>query len=269
VCLFSGWDGLPSDMLMPDHCIAVTGRLVIPPSEGLEFRDQFGNLVFSSEATTCYVSGIGTCQDLIVGIPETHNGLPVTAIGRTAFVNCEFIREVYIPDSVKIINSAAFESCDSLKKVRIPRGAAIYGAAFWNCEELTDLDIPYKDVIYPNSVKAFAGCSLTEFVFPDNILEIEDSFLRNNRITEIIIPENVSSIDYEAFRYCIYLKKIFLPVSLRSVTGQAFSDCDSLTDIYYQGTQEQWNNINITYAGSSFRNAIVHYNSTIEDYNEG
>ena len=50
-----------------------------PPSEsGLTFE-------LHSDGYTCYVSGIGTCTDTEIVIPDYYNGLPVTNIGGSAF----------------------------------------------------------------------------------------------------------------------------------------------------------------------------------------
>ena len=41
-----------------------------------------------------------------------------------------------------------------------------------------------------------------------------------------------------------------------------FVSCDNLTDVYYPGTEEDWNNIEIQDDNDPLLNATIHYNST-------
>lgn len=84
------------------------------------------------------VSGIGTCTDTNIVIPDKYNGLPVTEIGMAAFQNAQInsvtlcstitsisgsafrnstIRSISIPSSVKTIGSFAFQGCNYLSTV--------------------------------------------------------------------------------------------------------------------------------------------------------
>lgn len=56
-----------------------------------------------------------------VEIPAEYNGYPVTKIIYYAFSNCDYLQEVYIPDSVKNITLYAFAFCPELRKVRFPK----------------------------------------------------------------------------------------------------------------------------------------------------
>ena len=50
-------------------------------------------------------------------------------------------------------------------------------------------------------------------------------------ITDVIIPDGVTTIERDAFKNCRKLKSIILPSSLREIQGYAFSDCTSLQSI--------------------------------------
>ena len=66
----------------------------------------------------CYLSGIGTCTDTNVVIPEiSPDGDSVTSIGEFAFYGCSSLASVVIPDSVTSIGSQVFDSCSALKDV--------------------------------------------------------------------------------------------------------------------------------------------------------
>ena len=53
-------------------------------------------------------------------IPETIDGLPVTAIYKETFASCKLITGVTIPNTVKTIGSHAFTSCKALKILSFP-----------------------------------------------------------------------------------------------------------------------------------------------------
>lgn len=75
----------------------------------------------------------------------------------------------------------------------------------------------------------------------------ESSFARANNLVEVHIPEGITTVGAYAFRGCKNLKTVYLPASLQTLGFAAFGKsgdenygCDSLTDIHYAGTAEQW-----------------------------
>ena len=60
---------------------------------------------------------------------------------------------------------------------------------------------------------------------------IEDKEFANTSYEEIIIPDSVKEIGYEAFRNCKNLKKVKLPKNLKLLGDAAFFDCVSLESI--------------------------------------
>ncbi len=49
-----------------------------------------------------------------------------------------------------------------------------------------------------------------------------------------------STIGYSAFNGCTGLTSITIPNSVTSIGSYAFNDCTNLKDIYYTGTQSEW-----------------------------
>ena len=101
-------------------------------SEGLEYT--------LLEDDTYEVSGIGTCTDTDIVIPETYNGKAVTMIGESAFYNCYRLTSVEIGDSVTMIGESAFDYCRSLTSVVIPDSVTSIGNyAFNGCYKLVEV----------------------------------------------------------------------------------------------------------------------------------
>jgi hypothetical protein len=63
-----------------------------------------------------------TGNALKVVIPAEIEGLPVTAIGYSAFEYSGTLTSIIIPDTVTSIGSYAFYNCDSLLSITIPDG---------------------------------------------------------------------------------------------------------------------------------------------------
>lgn len=128
-----------------------------------------------------------------VEIPQTINGLPVTEINESAF-RSSHIKQIIIPDSVKVIGTSAFEDCYFLNSVKLPDGLSeLEENVFWGCVSLEKIEIP-SSVIRINST-AFDLCSgLKELNIPENIEQLgEDSknmFSRCSSLTSITVDKN-------------------------------------------------------------------------------
>ena len=150
------------------------------------------NYSFSGIADEAFVG----CQSLVdVKIPEG-----VTSIGTGAFFNCENLTSVTFPSSLTSIGASAFKQCWKLTSVDIPDGVtSISGYAFQDCHELTSVKIP-------SSVKsigegAFLGCkTLTSIKIPDGVVSIGDSaFFSCVLLNDIEIAKSVTTIGESAF----------------------------------------------------------------------
>jgi hypothetical protein len=180
------------------------------------------------------------CRYTIVSlvIPDT-----VTAIDCGAFCNCYVLETVIIPGSVKIIGNDAFSSCYALKNLELGEGIEkISNFAFWNCDSLKSVTIPTSvTTIYP----IFCRCYMLETVIlHDNIDYIDAScFDENPSLKSFTIQPKVTDIPSYAFNKNTSMETLVIPVSVTHI-GRAFVDqCVSLKTITYEGTIEQWNNI--------------------------
>lgn len=146
-------------------------------------------------------------------IPNSHNGLPVTIIGESAFYECNKLKKVEIPNTIITIENDAFNSCEALSTIDFENSSnlsTIGDSAFSHCRMLRTITIP-KSVI---SIKesAFFDCwNLKQIIFEE--------------------ASGLESIGERAFGSCAYLPEITIPASVNSIEEQAFRDCDRLVHI--------------------------------------
>lgn len=114
---------------------------------------------------------------------------------------------------------------------------AIGKTAYVNGEKL----VGTKEVIWS---KRTVSNEVTSVNIPSGVTRIGiQAFLFCTSLTSITIPDGVLSIENEAFEACESLTSITIPDSVTSIGDYAFYDCTSLANIYYKGTEEQWNSI--------------------------
>ena len=81
-------------------------------------------------------------------------------------------------------------------------------------------------------------------------------------LTSVTIPDGVTSIGNGVFSGCSGLTSITIPDSVTSIGSYAFYNCIWLTRIFYNGTAEQWGEINVATDGNYYlTNAKRYYYS--------
>ena len=186
-------------------------------------------------------------------IPDT-----VTGIGSYAFYNCSSLPSVTIPDGVTTISESAFEGCSRLSSVTIPDSVTSIGkSAFRDCCKLTGLTIP--DSVTSIGDHAFNGCNgLTSVTIPASVTRISAGMFYNCwSLSNVTIPNGVTSIGDSAFGMCTDLSSVTIPDSVTTIGRDAFYYC-GLTDVYYDGTAEDWAKIFIGDGNEPLTNATLH-----------
>ncbi len=130
-------------------------------------------------------------------------------IGSCMFENCSGLTEIFLPNSITSIDTAAFSGCTGLTSVTFPENLTSIGIrAFEGCTGLTSVTIP--DKVYSIDYWAFKGCT---------------------GLTSLTIGKNVTSIGSSAFYGCKGLTSVLIPNSVTSIKGGAFNDCSGLTSV--------------------------------------
>jgi len=92
---------------------------------------------------------------------------------------------------------------------------------------------------------AFAGCGMNTLIIPNSVITIgEGAFFCGQGIQTVILGNSVTTIGRSAFNYCDGMKNITIPVSIATIESSAFYESNWIENVYYAGTETQWNDIN-------------------------
>ena len=165
-------------------------------------------------------------------------GDSVTTIGDDAFSWCGGLTSIVIPDSVTSIGGGAFSWCDGLTSIVIPDSVTSIGnSAFYGCYSLKyneydnayylgNEDNPYRVLVKAKSYD-ITSCNIHE----DTVIIYLDAFSGCSSLSEIVIPDSVTSIGNSAFFECCSLSSVVIGDSVTTIGDYAFSRCGGLTSI--------------------------------------
>ena len=149
----------------------------------------------------------------------------VTSIGDFAVNNCASLTEVSISDSVTSIGSCVFMDCESLAVIHIPKGVTrIDNSAFFYCPSLASITVDQDNAVYHSagnclilteSKMLVVGCQTSVIPTDGSVTVIGNgAFFRQDRLSKIVIPDTVTSIQDQAFAYCEALTELHIPASV-------------------------------------------------------
>lgn len=220
--------------------------------------DYQGDVVIPSSVvyngTTYFVTGIDNYafddSDVTsVSIPNT-----VKSIGSSAFAYCPSLSLVTVSNTLTTIGSSAFNGCSSLQNISLPQSLTSIGSsAFRECASLTTISIPgsvsyigpgafygsgiNNPIIFKNQFVYLPSSYQGSYEIPKGITEIIGSaFADCTGLTEIFIPNEVTTIGESAFRGCSKIKYVIVPKGVQYIPAIMFYQCTDLEEVSLPNT---------------------------------
>lgn len=247
-CIFCGIikEGM-EEIPLVNHVNGINGCIwcnQIIGSEGLEYS-------FDEEKQAYILTGIGSCADIHLVVPEAYDGYPIYKIGKSAFndnlnlksvkfaenskveiideqafMNCLNIEEIYLPNSLIEIGKSAFNKCASLKSIEIPENVKeLPVGAFYVCIKLESVTLPKN--LEKIGASAFEQCvELREITIPNTVTIIDYKAFRSTKVLKVTFEENSSLKEIGRFAFeNSYLSSIIIPDSVEEIGSHAFTYC--------------------------------------------
>lgn len=170
-----------------------------------------------------------------IRIPETIEGVPVTAIGERAFaVKTEAPVAEPVDEQeaeLSFVTEAPAETAEgqALRRVFLPDSIETIGAyAFHGCSALERVSLPAK--LQEISLRMFDGCgSLEQITLPAGLRRIGDyAFYGCGSLKKLRLPESVERIGKYAFYNCRKMEEINIPLATTDLNMGMFLNCDAL-----------------------------------------
>lgn len=208
-------------------------------SIGVEAFDGCGKLAtvtLNSDAIASASRESNKSMSAIFGDQVQHYiiGNDVTSLGYNIFNDCSNMTSITIGNGVKNIASFAFEGCSGLKKVIIP------DIASWcNIEFAGGTFVRSNPLSYANHLYSDEDTEITDLVIPNGVTSIANfAFYDCDGLISVTIPESVISIDHKAFYDCDGLISVSIPKSVKTIGNEAFSSCGRIKSLSIPGSVE-------------------------------
>ena len=118
------------------------------------------------------------------------------------------------------------------------------------------------DAIYNKIDDGYLSSAFTALLLKNNINPLEymsyvpSDFMLEINVEDFVIPNGIKKIKWYAFSWCDF-KSITIPKSVEIIEDSAFSNCE-ITDVYYKGPWDGWDDIKIEYDNEELLNAELH-----------
>ena len=146
----------------------------------------------------------------------------------------------------------------------------------WNLSSGEKKESPFKNnkeikhVVIEDGVTDIGYCAfgdysnLKDITIADSVTNIGKLAFKNcSSLENIIIPNSVEVINSYTFYNCNNITRVTIPTGVTTIDRKAFCECTNLTDIYYGGTEEQWNKMSISSENDELENVTIHYKRDI------
>ena len=205
-----------------------------------------GELSLAEAAAVSDLGTVFTNNTQITSFNELSNFTGITSIGSQAFNGCTGLSSITIPENVISIGGEAFNGCTGLASITIPENITTIGSdAFKGCTGLTKAEFAnIEDLcsmvfenyeanpLYNAHHLYINGEEITELVVPNSVTSIGNySFKGCSSLTSATIPNSVTEIGISTFSGCTSLSSVSLPDNLTKISDGMFTNCSNLASI--------------------------------------
>lgn len=182
--------------------------------------------------------------------------LPVYQVAEAGFKNKKNIISVYLGDNLEVVSTNGFEVCTNLATVTCgPKLRSIGGGAFGSGGDsmaLHTFDLSRTTGLTEIGACAFRFTQFTEFTIPATVTAINYGMFQGcAQLTTVKFLGEVSVIFNDMFLNSTNLREVWIPKSVTEIQKWAFGSYSGMPSegvalvVKYEGTQEEWNAINI------------------------
>lgn len=202
------------------------------------YKDKITTLVVEEGITSLgYYSFFNMTKLTKVSLPSTLTkigglGTVVSDEGSYGcFQDCTALEEITLPKNLTTINSCAFRGCTALKSITIPDSVTTIGnGVFAGCTSLAD--VTYGSGLKETGDYAFWNAGVKRVTWGKNIKTLTQYTFFGCQMTEIEIPDSVTSIGLRSLANCDFLKKITVSNANAKFTGDPCADSSQTVTVY-------------------------------------